>query len=91
MMIALLSTDSDTQQDGIISPPPPLPAADSEELVQSKNALTHNFEKLRGPSRCRECDTYVYFHGFECDVVRELGVIQKYNYRALAVCQSQCS
>ena len=35
----------------------------------SKNAITHTLKKLRGPARCRECDTYVYFHGYECEVV----------------------
>lgn len=39
----------------------------------SRNAIAHTFKKLRGPSRCRECDTYVYFHGYECDTV---GVVQ---------------
>lgn len=32
----------------------------------SKAAVTHTFRKLRTPSRCRECDSYVYFQGAEC-------------------------
>ncbi|XP_066995467.1 rho GTPase-activating protein 45 isoform X2 [Anabrus simplex] len=32
----------------------------------SKAAETHSFRKLKTPSRCRECDSYVYFHGAEC-------------------------
>ncbi|GFY76759.1 rho GTPase-activating protein 45 [Trichonephila inaurata madagascariensis] len=32
----------------------------------SKAAETHTFRRLKTPSRCRECDSYVYFHGFEC-------------------------
>ncbi|XP_046405589.1 rho GTPase-activating protein 45-like [Ischnura elegans] len=32
----------------------------------SKAAVTHNFRKLKTPSRCRECDTYVYFQGADC-------------------------
>ncbi|XP_055945774.1 rho GTPase-activating protein 45-like isoform X3 [Argiope bruennichi] len=32
----------------------------------SKAAETHSFRRLKTPSRCRECDSYVYFHGFEC-------------------------
>nr|CAD7405418.1 unnamed protein product [Timema cristinae] len=32
----------------------------------SKAAETHNFRKLKTPSRCRECDSYVYFQGLEC-------------------------
>ncbi|XP_064120607.1 rho GTPase-activating protein 45-like isoform X6 [Macrobrachium nipponense] len=34
--------------------------------VMSKAAVTHAFRKLKTPSRCRECDSYVYFHGYEC-------------------------
>ena len=63
-------TDSDqSEQAGkmqvAISPPP-----QPEEPAMSKNAITHSLKKLRGPARCRECDTYVYFHGYECEVVR---------------------
>ncbi|KAG0716117.1 Rho GTPase-activating protein 29 [Chionoecetes opilio] len=32
----------------------------------SKAAISHTFKKLITPSRCRECDSYVYFHGYEC-------------------------
>lgn len=32
----------------------------------SKAAVTHTFRKLKTPSRCRECDSYVYFQGAEC-------------------------
>ena len=32
----------------------------------SKAAETHKFRKLKTPSRCRECDSYVYFQGLEC-------------------------
>lgn len=32
----------------------------------SKAASTHALKKLKTPSRCRECDTYVYFQGLEC-------------------------
>ncbi|CAG0918258.1 unnamed protein product [Notodromas monacha] len=35
-------------------------------LGMSKAAETHRFKKLRTPSRCRECDSYVYFQGAEC-------------------------
>ncbi|XP_069955191.1 rho GTPase-activating protein 45 isoform X4 [Cherax quadricarinatus] len=34
--------------------------------VMSKAAVSHTFRKLKTPSRCRECDSYVYFHGYEC-------------------------
>lgn len=35
----------------------------------SKAALTHRLRKLRAPSKCRECDSYVYFQGAECEEV----------------------
>ena len=41
----------------------------TDDVVLSKVARTHTFKRLRTPSRCRGCDTYVYFHGFECDIV----------------------
>ncbi|XP_043189725.1 rho GTPase-activating protein 45-like isoform X3 [Amphibalanus amphitrite] len=34
--------------------------------AMSKAAVTHHFRKLITPSRCRECDSYVYFQGLEC-------------------------
>ncbi|TSP09096.1 Rho GTPase-activating protein 45 [Bagarius yarrelli] len=33
----------------------------------SKAAKTHHLRKLRTPSKCRECDSYVYFQGAECE------------------------
>ncbi|KAI4881708.1 hypothetical protein NFI96_031359 [Prochilodus magdalenae] len=33
----------------------------------SKAARTHRLRKLRTPSKCRECDSYVYFQGAECE------------------------
>lgn len=35
----------------------------------SKAALTHKLRKLRAPSKCRECDSLVVFHGAECGEV----------------------
>ncbi|KAM7287105.1 rho GTPase-activating protein 45 [Ixodes scapularis] len=35
-------------------------------MCLSRAAETHSFRKLRTPSRCRECDSYVYFQGVEC-------------------------
>jgi hypothetical protein len=37
----------------------------------SKAAETHTFRKLKTPSRCRECDSYVYFQGCDCTEVRQ--------------------
>uniref|UniRef100_A0A7N5ZYZ9 Rho GTPase activating protein 45b n=1 Tax=Anabas testudineus TaxID=64144 RepID=A0A7N5ZYZ9_ANATE len=33
----------------------------------SKAAQTHRLRKLRTPAKCRECDSYVYFQGAECE------------------------
>ncbi|KAM8961850.1 rho GTPase-activating protein 45 isoform 2-T2 [Pelodytes ibericus] len=33
----------------------------------SRAARTHKLRKLRTPSKCRECNSYVYFQGAECD------------------------
>ena len=33
----------------------------------TKAAQTHVIRKLRTPSKCRECDSYVYFNGAECE------------------------
>ncbi|KAJ9578077.1 hypothetical protein L9F63_025061, partial [Diploptera punctata] len=37
-----------------------------QRYAMSKAAETHTFRKLITPSRCRECDSYVYFHGIDC-------------------------
>lgn len=36
----------------------------------SKAAQTHRLRKLRAPSKCRECNSYVYFQGAECEEVK---------------------
>ncbi|XP_074523608.1 rho GTPase-activating protein 45 isoform X2 [Halichoeres trimaculatus] len=36
-------------------------------LGLSKAAQTHRLRKLRTPAKCRECDSYVYFQGAECE------------------------
>lgn len=33
----------------------------------SRAARTHKLRKLRTPSKCRECNSYVYFQGAECE------------------------
>ncbi|KAG8454628.1 hypothetical protein GDO86_001012 [Hymenochirus boettgeri] len=33
----------------------------------SRAARTHRLRKLRAPSKCRECNSYVYFQGAECE------------------------
>ncbi|KAK3731062.1 hypothetical protein QZH41_019222, partial [Actinostola sp. cb2023] len=37
-----------------------------QNVRMSGAAKTHKFKKLRAPSRCRDCDSYVYFNGAEC-------------------------
>ncbi|XP_007422901.1 rho GTPase-activating protein 29 [Python bivittatus] len=36
-------------------------------ILLSKAAQTHKLRKLRAPSKCRECDSLVVFHGAECE------------------------
>ncbi|XP_067137055.1 rho GTPase-activating protein 45-like isoform X2 [Centruroides vittatus] len=38
----------------------------NRQPTMSKAAETHSFRKLKTLSRCRECDCYVCFQGFEC-------------------------
>lgn len=38
-------------------------------ILMSKAAQTHKLRKLRAPSKCRECDSLVVFHGAECEEV----------------------
>ncbi|XP_069693994.1 rho GTPase-activating protein 45-like isoform X2 [Periplaneta americana] len=38
----------------------------NQRHCMSKAAETHTFRKLKTPSRCRECDSYVYFQGCDC-------------------------
>ncbi|OQR69333.1 minor histocompatibility protein HA-1-like [Tropilaelaps mercedesae] len=38
----------------------------NRKMCLSRAAETHSFRKLKTPSRCRECDSYVYFQGVEC-------------------------
>lgn len=43
--------------------------------VMSKVARTHRFKKAVDPTKCRECDNNVYFHGVECEVVSSHNVL----------------
>ncbi|XP_006882540.1 PREDICTED: rho GTPase-activating protein 29-like [Elephantulus edwardii] len=38
-----------------------------KKILMSKPALTHKFRKLRSPNKCRDCESIVVFHGFECE------------------------
>uniref|UniRef100_A0A673CEN7 Rho GTPase-activating protein 29 n=1 Tax=Sphaeramia orbicularis TaxID=375764 RepID=A0A673CEN7_9TELE len=52
-------------------PPSPSDNGDSpgpfRNTQMSKAAQTHKLRKLRAPSKCRECDGLVVFHGAECE------------------------
>ncbi|XP_076976326.1 rho GTPase-activating protein 29-like isoform X3 [Tamandua tetradactyla] len=53
-------------------PPSPSEAVPSslgafKKTLMSKAALTHNFRKLRSPTKCRDCESIVVFHGAECE------------------------
>uniref|UniRef100_A0A673JZ96 Rho GTPase activating protein 45 n=1 Tax=Sinocyclocheilus rhinocerous TaxID=307959 RepID=A0A673JZ96_9TELE len=44
-----------------------VPTGPFRNVGLSKAAQTHKLRKLRSPSKCRECDSYVYFQGAECE------------------------
>ena len=39
------------------------------KLKMSTPAHTHQFKKLRSSSKCKKCDSLVYFNGAECELV----------------------
>lgn len=49
--------------------PVAVPSGPFRHLGLSKAARTHRLRKLRSPAKCRECNSYVYFHGAECEEV----------------------
>ncbi|MGH0155398.1 UNVERIFIED_CONTAM: hypothetical protein FKN15_059162 [Acipenser sinensis] len=50
-----------------IEPEIVVPTGPFRNIGLSKAAQTHRLRKLRTPSKCRECDSYVYFQGAECE------------------------
>lgn len=46
-----------------------VPSGPFRHMGLSKAARTHRLRKLRSPAKCRECNSYVYFHGAECEEV----------------------
>lgn len=44
------------------------PAGPFQNSRLSSAAQTHRLKKLRSASKCRDCDSYVYFNGAECEV-----------------------
>ncbi|XP_053558787.1 rho GTPase-activating protein 45 [Bombina bombina] len=45
----------------------PIPTGPFRNIGLSRAARTHRLRKLRTPSKCRECNSYVYFQGAECE------------------------
>ncbi|XP_048860371.1 rho GTPase-activating protein 45-like isoform X2 [Brienomyrus brachyistius] len=50
-----------------IEPEIAAPTGPFRNVGLSKAAQTHRLRKLRTPAKCRECDSYVYFQGAECE------------------------
>ncbi|KAJ8277331.1 hypothetical protein GJAV_G00074050 [Gymnothorax javanicus] len=50
-----------------IEPEIAAPSGPFRNIGLSKAAQTHRLRKLRTPAKCRECDSYVYFQGAECE------------------------
>ncbi|XP_037679973.1 rho GTPase-activating protein 45 isoform X2 [Choloepus didactylus] len=44
-----------------------VPSGPFRHMGLSKAARTHRLRKLRTPAKCRECSSYVYFQGAECE------------------------
>ncbi|XP_023500082.1 rho GTPase-activating protein 45 isoform X2 [Equus caballus] len=44
-----------------------IPSGPFRHVGLSKAARTHRLRKLRTPAKCRECNSYVYFQGAECE------------------------
>lgn len=47
--------------------PVAVPSGPFRHVGLSKAARTHRLRKLRTPAKCRECNSYVYFQGAECE------------------------
>nr|KAF6400351.1 Rho GTPase activating protein 45 [Rousettus aegyptiacus] len=47
--------------------PVAVPSGPFRHTGLSKAARTHRLRKLRSPAKCRECNSYVYFQGAECE------------------------
>ncbi|XP_059863248.1 rho GTPase-activating protein 45 isoform X2 [Delphinus delphis] len=47
--------------------PVAMPSGPFRHVGLSKAARTHRLRKLRSPAKCRECNSYVYFQGAECE------------------------
>uniref|UniRef100_A0A3B4ASL0 Rho GTPase-activating protein 29 n=1 Tax=Periophthalmus magnuspinnatus TaxID=409849 RepID=A0A3B4ASL0_9GOBI len=67
------STGTMSSADDLDEREPPSPSDNASSpgpfrnAQMSKAAQTHKLRKLRAPSKCRECDSLVVFHGAECE------------------------
>ncbi|NXA42966.1 HMHA1 protein, partial [Eudromia elegans] len=61
------NTASFEQSINSIAPEMTAPTGPFRNVGLSKAAQTHRLRKLRTPSKCRECNSYVYFQGAECE------------------------
>uniref|UniRef100_A0A8C4Z677 Rho GTPase activating protein 45b n=1 Tax=Gadus morhua TaxID=8049 RepID=A0A8C4Z677_GADMO len=52
---------------GLLGPDVVVSTGPFRNIGLSKAAQTHRLRKLRTPAKCRECDSYVYFQGGECE------------------------
>ncbi|NXA55865.1 HMHA1 protein, partial [Nothocercus julius] len=62
-----VNTASFEQSINEITPEMTVPTGPFRNVGLSKAAQTHRLRKLRTPSKCRECNSYVYFQGAECE------------------------
>lgn len=62
--VGLLSSDINGMDTDVV-----VSARPFRNIGLSKAAQTHRLRKLRTPAKCRECDSYVYFQGAECEEV----------------------
>nr|XP_046247237.1 rho GTPase-activating protein 45 isoform X2 [Scatophagus argus] len=60
-------TSFETQNINGMDPDVVVSARPFRNIGLSKAAQTHRLRKLRTPAKCRECDSYVYFQGAECE------------------------
>ncbi|XP_068176092.1 rho GTPase-activating protein 45 isoform X2 [Antennarius striatus] len=60
-------TSFETQNINGMDPDVAVSARPFRNIGLSKAAQTHRMRKLRTPAKCRECDSYVYFQGAECE------------------------
>nr|XP_056700558.1 rho GTPase-activating protein 45 [Euleptes europaea] len=66
---ALQSGSATVERRGLAVAAPEItsPTGPFRNVGLSKAARTHRLRKLRTPAKCRECNSYVYFQGAECE------------------------